>query len=181
MKGGSVKKTTKAQQRFSKKQEFSFIAVKKKIKININHGFQKSCSSLSHKTLGVSLVERKNTRQNISTTKRNITTSERIIATAERNIATAKRIIATAERNIATAERIIATAERNIATAERIITTAERIIVCRFSIIATQFRNLATAKKENRTPNSRLLQWLGLGIIWKILCFFQSYFYICER
>ena len=128
----------------------------------------------SHKTLGVSLVERKNTRQNNSTKKR-------IIATAERNITTAERIIATAERNIATAKRIIATAERNIATAERNIATVERIIICRFRIISTQFRNLATAKKENRTPNSRLLQWLGLGIIWKILCFFQSYFYICER
>ena len=154
------KKTTKLQQRFSKKQGICGIAVKKKIKININHGFQKSCSSLSHKTLGVSLAERKNTRQNNSTTK---------------------RIIATAERNIATAKRIIATAERNIATAERNIATVERIIICRFRIISTQFRNLATAKKENRTPNSRLLQWLGLGIIWKILCFFQSYFYICER
>ena len=114
---------------------------------------------LSRETLGVSLAERKNTRQNNSTTK---------------------RIIATAERNIATAKRIIATAERNIATAERNIATVERIIICRFRIISTQFRNLATAKKENRTPNSRLLQWLGLGIIWKILCFFQSYFYICE-
>ena len=127
----------------------------------------KSASSPSAKTLGVSLAERKNTRQNNSTTKR-------IIATAERNIATAERNIATAERIIATAKRIIATAKRNIA-------TVERIIVCRFRIIATQFRNLATVKKENRTPNSRLLQWLGLGIIWKILCFFQSYFYICER
>ena len=72
----------------------------------------KSATSPSCKTLGVSLVERKNTRQNNSTTKR-------IIATAERNIATAKRIIATAERNIATAKRNIATAERNIATAKK--------------------------------------------------------------
>ena len=113
----------------------------------------KPARTQSPKTLGVSLAERKNTRQNNSTTK----------------------------RNIATAKRIIATAERNIATAERNIATVERIIICRFRIISTQFRNLATAKKENRTPNSRLLQWLGLGIIWKILCFFQSYFYICER
>ena len=103
----------------------------------------------SGKTLGVSLVERKNTRQNNSTKKR-------IIATAERNIATAKRIIATAERNIATAERNIATAKRNI-------TTVERIIVCRFRIIATQFRNLATVKK--RKPNAQQpfasMAWLG--------------------
>ena len=88
------------------------------------------------------MAERKNTRQNNSTTKR-------IIATAERNIATAKRIIATAERNIATAKRNIATAERNI--------------VCRFRIIATQFRNLATVKK--RKPNAQQpfasMAWLG--------------------
>ena len=97
---------------------------------------------LSRETLGVSLVERKNTRQNNSTTK---------------------RIIATAERNIATAKRIIATAERNIATAKRNIATVERIIVCRFRIIATQFRNLATAKK--RKPNAQQpfasMAWLG--------------------
>ena len=140
-----------------------------------------NATNLSHRTLGVSLVERKNTRQNNSTKKRIIATAERNITTAERIIATAERNIATAKRIIATAERIIATAERNIATAERNIATVERIIICRFRIISTQFRNLATAKKENRTPNSRLLQWLGLGIIWKILCFFQSYFYICER
>jgi hypothetical protein len=51
------KKTTKVQQWFSKKQEFCGIAVKKKIKININPGFQKSCSSQSHKTLSVILKE----------------------------------------------------------------------------------------------------------------------------
>ena len=89
----------------------------------------------SLRTLGVSLAERKNTRQNNSTTK---------------------RIIATAERNIATAERNIATAKRNIA-------TVERIIVCRFRIIATQFRNLATVKK--RKPNAQQpfasMAWLG--------------------
>ena len=116
----------------------------------------KSATSPSCKTLGVSLAERKNTRQNNSTTKR-------IIATAERNIATAKRIIATAERNIATAERNIATAERIIATAKRNIATVERIIVCRFRIIATQFRNLATVKK--RKPNAQQpfasMAWLG--------------------
>ena len=93
-------------------------------------------------TLGVSLAERKNTRQNNSTTK---------------------RIIATAERNIATAIRIIATAIRNIATAKRNIATVERIIVCRFRIIATQFRNLATVKK--RKPNAQQpfasMAWLG--------------------
>ena len=96
----------------------------------------------SRGTLGVSLAERKNTRQNNSTTK---------------------RIIATAERNIATAKRIIATAERNIATAERNIATVERIIICRFRIISTQFRNLATVKK--RKPNAQQpfasMAWLG--------------------
>ena len=58
LKSGSVKKTTKVQQWFSKKQEFCGIAVKKKIKININPGFQKSCSSLSHKTLANSLNQK---------------------------------------------------------------------------------------------------------------------------
>ena len=57
-------------------------------------------------------MERKNTRQNNSTTKR-------IIATAERNIATAKRNIATVERIIVCRFRIIATQFRNLATVKK--------------------------------------------------------------
>ena len=60
-----INKTTKVQQRFSKKQEFCGIAVKKKIKININPGFQKSCSSLSHKTLYLIVVEPKIKRNDV--------------------------------------------------------------------------------------------------------------------
>jgi hypothetical protein len=37
-------------------------------------------------------------------------------------------------------------------------------------------------KKECRKTagNSGLLQWLGLGFIWKILCLIKIYFYICN-
>ena len=72
----------------------------------------------SGKTLGVSLVERKNTHQYNSTIKRIIATAERIITTSERNIATAKRIIACEFRIMPFGFIIIATKERNIATAK---------------------------------------------------------------
>jgi hypothetical protein len=34
--------------------------------------------------------------------------------------------------------------------------------------------------KRTTGANSGLLQWLGSGFIWKILCLIKTYFYICN-